>query len=124
MAYSQMNKAELEAVRDAAAAKLDEYRAKGLKLDITRGKPGAEQLDITEGMLGVISSGDDCFSEGGLDCRNYGVLDGLPETKKLFSDLLGIPTSRIIVAGNSSLNLMYDTVARAMLYGVVGGDEP
>ena len=124
MTYAQMNKAELEAVRDAAAAKLEEYRAAGLKLDITRGKPGADQLDITEGMLGVISGGEDCFSEAGLDCRNYGVLDGLPETKKLFSELLGIPTSRIIVAGNSSLNLMYDAVARAMLYGVVGGDTP
>ena len=124
MTYAEMNKTELEAVRDAAAAKLAEYAAAGLKLDITRGKPGAEQLDITEGMLGVISCGEDCFSEAGLDCRNYGVLDGLPETKKLFSDLLGIPTSRIIVAGNSSLNLMYDTVARAMLYGVVGGTKP
>jgi len=124
MTYGQMNKAELEAVRDAAAARLEEYKAQGLKLDLTRGKPGAAQLDITEGMLGVISAGDDCFSEAGLDCRNYGILDGLPETKKLFSDLLGIPTSRIFVAGNSSLNLMYDTVARAMLYGVLGSEKP
>lgn len=124
MTFAQMNKTELERVRDVAAAKLAEYTAAGLKLDLTRGKPGAEQLDITEGMLGVISGGNDCFSEGGLDCRNYGILDGLPEAKKLFSDLLGIPTSRIIVAGNSSLNIMYDTVARAMLYGVAGGDAP
>ena len=124
MTYGQMNKSELEAVRDAAAAKLAEYTAEGLKLDLTRGKPGAAQLDLTEGMLGVISTGDDCFSEAGLDCRNYGILDGLPETKKLFSDLLGIPTTRIFVAGNSSLNLMYDTVARAMLYGVLGSEKP
>ncbi len=124
MTYTQMTRPELEAIRDGAAARLAEYAASGIKLDLTRGKPGAEQLDITEGMLGVISHGDDCFSEAGLDCRNYGVLDGLPEAKRLFSDLLGIPASRIIVAGNSSLNLMYDTVARAMLYGVVGGERP
>lgn len=124
MNYSQMNKSELEAVRDTAAAKLAEYAAMGLKLDLTRGKPNAEQLDLSVGMLGVISGGEDCFSDGGLDCRNYGVLDGLPEAKKLFSDLLGIPAQRIFVAGNSSLNLMYDTVARAMLYGVAGSDKP
>ncbi|MBQ7827280.1 MAG: aminotransferase class I/II-fold pyridoxal phosphate-dependent enzyme [Clostridia bacterium] len=124
MSYQQKSKLELEAIRDAAAAKLSEFAASGVKLDLTRGKPGADQLDITEGMLGVISRGEDCFTEGGLDCRNYGILDGLPEAKKLFSDLLGIPASRIIVAGNSSLNLMYDTVARAMLYGVLGGEKP
>ncbi len=124
MTYQQMSREKLMAVRDGAAARLGEYRSKGLSLDLTRGKPGAEQLDLTVGMLGVISGNEDCFSEGGLDCRNYGILDGLPEAKKLFSDLLGIPSERIFVAGNSSLNLMYDTVARAMLYGVVGGELP
>jgi len=124
MTYNQLDKASLEAVRDAAAAKLAEYEAMSLRLDLSRGKPGAPQLDLTSGMLGVISEGSDCFSEAGLDCRNYGILDGLPETKELFSDLLGIPQNMIFVAGNSSLNLMYDTVARAMLYGVVGSERP
>lgn len=124
MTYRKMSREELEAVRDGAAARLGEYEGMGLSLDLTRGKPGAEQLDLTVGMLGVISGNEDCFSEGGLDCRNYGILDGLPEAKKLFSDLLGIPSERIFVAGNSSLNLMYDTVARAMLYGVVGSELP
>lgn len=124
MTYEQLGKSELEVVCNEAAKKLEEYAKKGLKLDLTRGKPGGPQLDLTSGMLGVISERDDCFSEGGLDCRNYGILDGLPETKKLFSDLLGIPAERILVAGNSSLNVMYDTVARAMLYGVAGSTSP
>ena len=124
MNWSEMSREELSALRAQAQAELDAYRARSLKLDLTRGKPSAEQLNLSSGMLGVITHADDCFSESGLDCRNYGILDGLPETKKLFSDLLGIKPERIIVAGNSSLNLMFDTVVRCMLFGVRGGYEP
>ncbi|MBE6561762.1 MAG: aminotransferase class I/II-fold pyridoxal phosphate-dependent enzyme [Ruminococcaceae bacterium] len=124
MIWSQKTREELLACRDQAAAELEAYRAQSLKLDLTRGKPSAEQLNLSSGMLGVITHADDCFSESGLDCRNYGILDGLPETKQLFADLLGIKPERIIVAGNSSLNLMFDTVVRCMLFGVRGGYEP
>lgn len=124
MKFTEMSVPELAEQKIAAEKKLEAYRRKGLSLDISRGKPGREQLDLTSGMLDVISTSEDCFAENGLDCRNYGLLDGLPEAKRLFSDLLGIPAEMIIVAGNSSLNIMYDTVARAMLYGVSGSTMP
>jgi len=124
MIWSEKTKAELSAIRDEAAAELEKLRAMNLKLDLTRGKPAADQLNLSSGMLGVITHAEDCFSDAGLDCRNYGVLDGIPEAKKLFSDLFGIPEERLIVAGNSSLNLMFDTVVRCMLFGVRGGYEP
>ncbi len=112
---------------DEAAAlrrRYDEIRSSKYALDLTRGKPGKAQLDLTMGMLGVITNAEDCRSEDGLDCRNYGVLDGLPETKRLFSELLDIPAENILVAGNSSLNLMYDSVIRAMHFGVYGSPRP
>ena len=124
MEYRSLTKEQLADKKAELAVEYNHIASKGLKLDMSRGKPNKEQLDLTEGMLSVISCDDDCKSESGTDCRNYGVLDGIPEAKKLFSDLLGVPTKNILVAGNSSLNLMYDTVARAMLYGVVGSEKP
>lgn len=124
MTYAQKTKAELSSLKSALLSEYEGYKAKGLKLDLSRGKPCAKQLDLCEGMLSVLNKNEDCFTENGLDCRNYGLLDGIPEAKKLFSDLLGIPCENLIVAGNSSLNLMYDALARAMLYGVDGVSEP
>ena len=122
--FSEMTQEELRAVTAAERAKLDAWSDMNLTLDLTRGKPNQAQLDLSSDMLSIISERGDCFSATGLDCRNYGILDGLPETKKLFSDLLGIPQERILVLGNSSLNVMYDTMVRAMLFGVAGGHEP
>lgn len=124
MEYRSLTKQALSDEAQALRSEYDKLASLGLNLDMSRGKPNKQQLDITEGMLSVIKNDADCVTANGLDCRNYGLLDGIPEAKKLFSDLLGIPTSRILVAGNSSLNLMYDTVARAMLYGVVGSEKP
>ncbi len=119
-----MNLAEMKAELEIQRNRLADWESQNYTLDLTRGKPSQAQLDLTTGMLGVVSDRGDCFSESGLDCRNYGILDGLPETKKLFSELLGIPESMIIVLGNSSLNVMYDTIVRCMMFGVYGGHEP
>lgn len=101
----------------------NEYKALGLKLDMTRGKPSTEQLNICDSLLTVLSSGAECI-DGGFDCRNYGIVDGIPAAKRIFSDILGVPTEKILVGGNSSLNLMFDAMSRAMLRGVMDGEKP
>lgn len=124
MYYSQMSQEELKNLKVSLEEEYTALKGQQLALDLSRGKPGKEQLDLMTGMLTCISTVEDCKAESGLDCRNYGVLDGIPEAKKFFSDLLGIPAENIFIGGNSSLNLMYDSVARAMLYGVVGSEKP
>ena len=94
-----------------------DYVSQHLKLDMSRGKPAGSQLDLNNDILNTL---DTYVTEDGLDARNYGVLDGIPEAKKLFSDLLNIPQDKIIIGGNSSLNLMYDMFTRLMLFGTQG----
>ncbi len=100
------------------------YAADIVHLDMTRGKPSADQLVLSEKMLGIIKTTEDCFSETGLDCRNYGLLDGVPEAKRLFADILGVKPEQLILGGNSSLNLMFDTFCRAFCFGNVDGERP
>ena len=121
MRYDQMSRQQLAAELKTMQAAYADFAAKGLKLDLSRGKPGAEQLDITTEMLDCLNA-EDCKTGGGFDCRNYGLLEGTPEAKKLFSDLLGIPEKNLFIGGNSSLKLMYDAVARCMLYGTCDGE--
>ena len=96
---------------------------KNVKLDMSRGKPCKEQLDLSMEMLNFPSSNDICESSDGTDLRNYGLLDGIPEAKKLLADMLEVSPSEIIVGGNSSLSMMHDAIVRALLFGVYGGEK-
>ena len=118
--YTELTKEELEALRVELTAKYKEYQAKGLKLNMARGKPCVEQLNISMGMMDVLGSDDDLTCDDGTDCRNYGVLDGVHEAKVLLADMMEVGVDNIIVYGNSSLNVMYDTIARSMTHGVMG----
>ena len=122
--YIDMDIEELKSEYSILMQQYDEYKKKDLHLDLSRGKPNSDQLDISLPLLSEARPREKCFSINGVDCRNYGVLDGIPEMKKLFSDMLGIDEKYITVGGNSSLQLMYDTLARAMLFGVVGSNGP
>ena len=124
MQYSQFDKAQLEAEYQRLSEEYKAVEAKGLKLDMSRGKPEAAQLDLANQLMNTLQADSDMKSENGFDCRNYGVLDGIPECKRLFADILGVPEKNVVIGGASSLNLMYDEIARAMLFGVAGGEKP
>lgn len=102
----------------------DFYRERNSKLDMSRGKPSPEQLETLSGLLSAVTKNEQCYSETGTDCRNYGGLEGLNEMRRLFGEVLDLPAEQVIVGGNSSLNLIYDTVARAMLHGVEEDCKP
>ena len=124
MKYCEMSREALLAEQAELVKKYEEIKAGGLKLDISRGKPCTEQLDLSDGILNILDGAKDCKTEAGFDCRNYGLFEGVPEAQKMFSELLTIPSENILLGGSSSLTFMYDTLARAMLYGVRGGDRP
>ncbi|MDD6441153.1 MAG: aminotransferase [bacterium] len=119
-AYKDLSKEELLELHDSLSKEFDAIKEKGLKLDMSRGKPSQAQLDLSMGMMDVLSSESNLFCAEGVDCRNYGVLDGIKEAKQLFADMMEVPKDNIIIFGNSSLNVMYDTVARAMTHGILG----
>lgn len=119
-----MNEAQRAEELASLRIKYKGYCDKGLKLDMSRGKPSPEQLVLTQDMLKVLTTPQDCITETGLDCRNYGHLDGIPEAKRIFADILGVNPESIIVTGNSSLNIMYDEISRAMLYGTCDSPKP
>ena len=120
--YCDMTAAELEAEYLSVKAKYDELCAKGLSLDMARGKPGPDQLNVSMELLDKVTSDSDIHSRDGVDCRNYGGLDGLAELKELFADILKVPVGNVIVGGNASLNMMFDMIAQAMTHGI--GAEP
>ena len=124
MRYSQANAAALEAEYAKIKTEYEHICSLNLKLDLSRGKPCAEQLALSDGILQTVVSEADCFAEDGTDCRNYGNLNGLPEMRRLFSELTSIKPERIMIGGNSSLGMMYDTISRAMIFGLGKSPRP
>ena len=120
MQYSEMSKEQLLQLKAELDERYKEAKAKGLNLNMSRGKPSPSQLNVTMDMLDVINSSSDFKAEDGTDCRNYGVLDGLTEAKKLMADMMGTTSEHIIIYGNASLNIMYDQVSRSYAHGVMG----
>ena len=118
--YSERTTEELLQEKQELEAKFEDARGKGLKLDMSRGKPSTEQLKISRGILDAIDSTSDLNCASGQDCCNYGLMDGIPEAKQLFADLLEVSPENVIVYGNSSLNIMYDTISRAYTHGILG----
>lgn len=120
MKYSEMSKEQLLTLKSELNQKYSDAKAKGLSLDMSRGKPSATQLNVSLGLLDAINSSSELVAEDGTDCRNYGVLDGIPEAKKLMADMMGTTPEHIIIYGNASLNIMYDQVSRAYAHGIMG----
>lgn len=119
MKLSQMNKQQLLDFKTQTEAEYGKFKAQGLSLDMSRGKPAPDQLELSMDMLNVFD--DKIYkSESGFDCRNYGLLDGIPEAKKLFAPMIGVNTDEIIIFGNSSLSAMYWAVQTAYTHGVLG----
>lgn len=118
--YQELTKAELETLKTELEKQFEDAKGKGLKLDMSRGKPSAAQLDMVMPIMDVLDSKTVLQAEAGTDCRNYGVVDGLPEAKKLLGDMIGAKAENVIVCGNASLSIMYDTVSRSMTHGVNG----
>jgi DNA-binding transcriptional MocR family regulator len=123
IAYQKMNKEELLAEKVQLEAAFAEYKAKGLKLNMARGKPGKAQLDLVSGIFDIQLTAED-FNMDGFDARNYGELTGLPAARRLFADILGCKPQQVFAGGNSSLQLMYDTVSKAYTHGMLHSERP
>ena len=123
MEYSSMSKAQLQAEHDAVARDFEALKAKGLKLDMSRGKPSKAQLDLVSGVLTALTTPEECAVEG-TDARNYGELAGLPCARRYFAEILGCQPEECFMGGNASLTLMYDTIAKAYTHGLLHSEKP
>lgn len=118
--YKEMSKEELAALKTELEKAYEDAKGKDLKLDMSRGKPSAAQLDMTMPIMDVLNAESDLKTEAGVDCRNYGVMDGIPEAKALMGAMMGVAPEKVIVCGNASLTIMYNTVSRSVTHGVCG----
>ncbi|MCQ2815884.1 MAG: aminotransferase [archaeon] len=118
--YKELSRDALLREKEKVEKEYREFKAKNLKLDMSRGKPGKDQLDLAMPMMDIFNSSSSMKSANGTDVRNYGIVDGIPEAKKLMGDMMGAPADQTIVYGNSSLNIMYDQIARCYMFGACG----
>lgn len=122
--FSGLKKEEMQDMLVSLNNRYEEFISQNLKLDMSRGKPCTEQLELSAKMLDYPSGNDSCKTADGTDCRNYGLVDGIPEAKALFAEMLKVSVKEVIIGGNASLSMMYDTLSRAMMFGVYGGASP
>ena len=118
--YLDLSAAELNAQLSEARQELEGFKAMELSLDMSRGKPCKDQLNLSMGLLDAVTSRDNIISEGGIDCRNYGGPDGIPETRRLFAEMLGCSVDKVILGGSSSRNMMFEFISQAMSSGLGG----
>ncbi len=118
--YSQKSKEELLALKEELEAQYEKKKALNLQLDMSRGKPGTSQLNISMGIMDTLSSDSSLLASDGTDCRNYGGLDGIPEARQLMAEMMGTLPEHVIVFGNASLTIMYDAISRSYTHGVLG----
>lgn len=118
--YKEMSREELVLLKEELDGKFEEAKGKGLKLDMSRGKQSTAQLDMTMSIMDVLNSDSVLKTEDGIDCRNYGLMDGIPEVKKILGDMMGVPAQNVLVYGNSSLSVMYDAISHSVTHGVMG----
>lgn len=118
--YSEYSKEELLALKKELEASFEEKKALNLQLDMSRGKPSTSQLDVSQPILDVLNSNSTLTASDGIDCRNYGGLDGIPEAKQLMSEMMGTAPEHVIIYGNASLTIMYDSISRSYTHGVLG----
>lgn len=121
MQFKDMSKEELCSLKNDLQKQYDEFKSRGLSLDMSRGKPSPEQLDLSTGLCDCVDY-ETYSKNGGIDCRNYGCIDGLPEVRQMFADILGVSADSVILGGNSSLNVMFDCISQGYTHGF--GDTP
>ena len=120
MFYNEYSKEKLQEELEGLYKEYNKIKESGISLDMSRGKPGPDQLDLSMDMLDVFNSESDLKTSNGLDCRNYGALDGIPEAKKMMADIMDCNPENVIIGGNASLSLMYDAISRAYTHGIMG----
>lgn len=118
--FQEMSRQELKELYDRLTLQFEEIKAEGLKLDMSRGKPAPEQLETAMPLMDILNAESDMRTENGTDCRNYGIMDGIPEAKRLMAEMLQTKPENVIVDGNASLSLMFDTVSHSVTHGVCG----